>query len=67
LNTFSIDYKVKIASLGGIEAILDAMSAHLNVVTVQERAFGALNDLKLCDGITRFSVVTSSGYIPFRL
>ncbi len=53
-----IDYKVKIASLGGIEAIIKAMSApvdHCGVQEdhcgVQEQACGALLSLASSDGI----------------
>jgi hypothetical protein len=43
--------KDKIASLGGIEAIIKAMSTHKDHSAVQEKACGALWNLAAIDGI----------------
>ncbi len=42
---------MKIASLGGIEAIIAAISAHKDHIAVQEKACGALRILAANDGM----------------
>ncbi len=42
---------MKIASLGGLEAIMAAMSAHKDHGGVQEQACGALGNLAVNDGM----------------
>ena len=44
--------KIKIASLGGIEAIIKAMATHQDHNGVQENACAALRNLALNDGIS---------------
>ena len=46
----NIANKVKIASVGGIEAIIKAMSTHSDNAAVQDKACGALNHLAANDG-----------------
>jgi hypothetical protein len=48
----NIANKGKIASLGGIEAIIKAMSTHSDNAAVQDKACGALNHLAANDGMT---------------
>ena len=54
-----IDNEVKIASLGGIEAIIKAMSTHKDNSGLQKYACGALNNLAANQGILLFSVLFS--------
>ncbi len=49
---FSSANKVKIASLRGIEAIIEAMSTHNDNGQVQENACGALCNLAANDGLS---------------
>ncbi len=50
--------KVKIASLGGIEAIIKVMSTHMDHSGVQQNACGALRNLAAnYDGMCFFSLV----------
>ncbi len=49
--SLSVANRVKIASLGGIEAIIKAMSTHKDHNGVNARAFGALENLTANDGI----------------
>jgi hypothetical protein len=52
--------KVKIASLGGIEAIIKAMSTHKDISIVQEKACSALWSLAVNDGTLFVSYFTSN-------
>ncbi len=58
--------RVKIASLGGIEAIIKAMSTHKDHSGVQKNACGALNNLAANQGIILISSLFSirSCHIP---
>jgi hypothetical protein len=57
--SLSIDYKVKIASLEGIEAIIKAMSSHRHSAVVQEMACSALRCLASKDGLpTSFLLIS---------
>ena len=47
----SLANRFKIASLGGIEAIIKAMSTHIDNSVVQEIACGCLRNLAFNDGI----------------
>ncbi len=60
--------KVKIASLGGIEAILAAMSAHKDHIEVQEQACGALASLAADnDGIISMQALFLRFFYSFSL
>jgi hypothetical protein len=52
INQSTENNRVKIASLGGIEAIIKTMSAHQDHNGVQEQACGALGILAHNDGIS---------------
>ena len=56
--------KVGIASLGGIDAIIKAMSTHMDNSGVQENACGALWNLAVNDGL-RLSCSPLSFYSSF--
>ena len=56
--TCEIDNQVKIASLGGIEVIIKAMSTHKDHSGVQKNACGALGNLAVNDG-TLFVILWS--------
>ena len=58
----NIANKDKIASLGGIEAIIEAMSTHKDHSAVQEKACGALWNLAANDGFC----LLAWNRIPFR-
>ena len=63
-----IDNEVKIASLGGIEAIIKAMSTHKDHSGVQENACSALWNLAANDGMCSSAFVLSSSretHLPF--
>jgi hypothetical protein len=52
--SLSIADRLKIASLGGIEAIIKAMYTHKDRIGVQENACGALENLAANEGLVYF-------------
>ncbi len=59
LHPYLIANQVKIVSLGGIEAIIKAMTSHKDHSGVQEKACGALRNLAFNDGVILVSLIRS--------
>ncbi len=54
MHAIPTENQIKIASLGGIEAIIDAMCAHKDESEVQANACGVLNELAKNEGLIRY-------------